>query len=69
MGTVDKEKRAMTTIQVEKAIALELQTLGRWGDTYSTIIRRLLNGSRGDPHEDRREARDESTWDGHRQEG
>lgn len=59
MGTVKKEKKAMTTIQVERSIAAQLQGLGKWGDTYSTIIRRLLNGNKGDAHEDRGDARDE----------
>ena len=62
MGTVSKEKKPMTTIQVEKAVALELQSLGRWGETYSMIIRRLLNGSKGEPDEDRG---DESTGNRH----
>ena len=59
MGTVKKEKEAMTTIQVKRSVAAQLQGLGKWGDTYSTIIERLLNGSKGDAHEDRGITRDE----------
>ena len=63
MGTVKKEKEAMTTIQVKRSVAAQLQGLGKWGDTYSTIIERLLNGSKGDAHEDRGVAGDEHTGD------
>ena len=63
MGTVKKKKEAMTTIQVKRSIAAQLQSLGKWGDTYSTIIERLLDGSKGDAHEDRRAARDEPVGD------
>lgn len=50
MGTVKKEKEPMTTIQVTKSIAAQLQSLGRWGDTYSLIIGHLLNGNKGELH-------------------
>lgn len=46
MATVGKSKKEMTTIQVEKSIAKRLQDLAKWGDTYSAVIKRLLNGNR-----------------------
>lgn len=59
----------LTTIQVTRATAKELQSLGRWGDTYDAIIRRLLNGQKpageGEPDEDRGDKTDESTGNGH----
>ena len=61
MGTVKDKKEPMTTIQVTKSIAAQLQSLGKWGDTYSLIIERLLNGSKGAPYEDRGAEGNEST--------
>jgi len=49
----NKEKKAMTTIWIEKDLAAELRQLGTMDDNYSTVIRRLLNGRKGDLHEDR----------------
>lgn len=69
MGNVVTNKEPMTTIQVTRSIAAQLQSLGKWGDTYSTIIRRLLDGRKGDPHEDRGEKTDESTGASHHQRG
>jgi len=73
MGTVKGEKEPMTTIQVRKSIAAQLQSLGKWGDTYSSIIERLLNGinpgRKGEPHEDRGVKTNESTRNGYQQAG
>lgn len=44
-----KPKKAMTTIWIEKDLTLELRKLGGMDDTYSTVIRRLLN-QKGDTH-------------------
>ena len=61
MGNIKKSKEPMTTIQVTKSVATKLQSLGRWGDTYSLIIECLLNGSKGAPYEDRGAKSNEST--------
>lgn len=57
MTAIKKGKESMTTIQVTRAVAAQLQSLGRWGDTYSTIIERLLDrgnpGKKGAPDEKR----------------
>jgi len=46
---VDKKQREnMTTIWVEKEVVEMLKDLGRMGDTYSAVIRRLVNGSKPD---------------------
>ncbi len=49
-----QDRKEVTTIQVEKDLAETLRSLGRMGDTYSTVIRRLLNGKdpirKGEPH-------------------
>jgi len=58
-----KEKKAMTTIWIERDLAQELRKLGTMDDNYSTVIRRLLNGSKGDADDNRGAARDESTGD------
>ena len=60
-----KEKKAMTTIWIEKDLAQELRKLGTMDDNYTTVIRRLLNGSKGDPHEDRGDKTDEPTRNRH----
>lgn len=68
-----KEKKAMTTIWIEKNLAEELKLLGTMNDTYTTVIRRLLNGinpgRKGEPHEDRGVKTNESTGNGHQQAG
>ena len=62
MGTVKKSKEEVTTIQVSKSLARKLQTLAKeWGDTYDTIIWRLLNENKGDAHEDRGDKGNEPT--------
>jgi len=53
----------ITSIQISRYVKERLQALGRMHDTYSTIIERLLDGSKGDAHEDRRAARDEPVGD------
>ena len=51
---VRKAEEEMTTLQVTKRLAKELQGLSKgWRDTYEAIIWRLLNGSKGEPHGDR----------------
>ena len=54
---VPSKREGMTTIWVERELAEELKSHGKMGDTYSTVIRRLLSGSnpagKGEPHEDR----------------
>ena len=76
IGTIEmeqKSKRIMTTIPVQKSTARAIVALGKMGDTYDSVILRLLNGSNpgreGETHEDRGDARDESTGVGHHQEG
>lgn len=68
-----KEKKRMITIQIEAELAELLKDCGRMGDTYSVVIRRLLNGQKpavkGDPHEDKGDKTDESTGNGHQQTG
>jgi len=55
---VDKKTREdMTTIWVEKEVAEMLKDLGRMGDTYSAVIRRLLDGRK--PEEKERPQGDE----------
>lgn len=44
-----KPKKDMTTIWVEKDVALDLRKIGSMDDTYSTVIRRLLD-HKGGPH-------------------
>jgi len=65
MDNVDKRESNMTTISVKKSTAKTLQSLGKWGDTYDSVILRLLDGSNpgreGEAHEDRGAARDEPT--------
>jgi len=58
-----KPKKDMTTIWVEKNLALELRKLGGMDDTYSTVIRRLLD-HKGGPHG---EGEHEPAGDGHNQ--
>jgi len=41
---VAKDKKAMTTIWVERGLAQELRKMGNMDDTYTTVIRRLLDG-------------------------
>jgi len=63
-----KEKKDMTTIGVQKSTAKRLQGLWReWDDTYDSVILRLINGSKGNPHEDRGDGDNESTGVGHKQ--
>ncbi len=45
METKETTKEAMTTISVKKSTAKKLQCLGKWGDTYDTVIEALLNGN------------------------
>lgn len=56
MDTVTKDKKEMTTIQIEKDVAKKLQELASWGETYNAVILRLLNGSKpeekGEPRGD-----------------
>ena len=59
MVGIDKSQKS--SIQLSKALIAKLGALGKKGDTYEVIIWRLLNGSRGDPHEDRGDKTDEST--------
>lgn len=67
MGT--KEKKDMTSIQVQRSTVKQLQNLwAEWNDTYDAVILRLLNGVKGDPHEDMG-GRDESAGVGPHQEG
>lgn len=49
-----KRRKNMTTISVEKEVAEMLKDLGRMGDTYSAVIRRLVNGSKPDEKEEPR---------------
>ena len=60
-----RDKKEVTTIQVEKDLAETLKGLGRMGDTYSTVIRRLLNGNKGDAYDNRGVTRDEPVGDRH----
>lgn len=73
MVDISKAQKGMTTISVKKATALKLQGLASWGETYDTVILRLLNGSNpgreGETHEDRGDARDEFDGVGHHQDG
>ncbi|MDP2729154.1 MAG: hypothetical protein Q8O55_01570 [Dehalococcoidales bacterium] len=45
------DRKDMTTIWVEKSLAKKLRQLGTMDDTYSTVIRRLMNGSKPDEKE------------------
>jgi len=58
-----KEKKDLTTIQIEKDLAKELRQLGTMDDNYSTVIWRLLNGRKGDAHDNRGVGRDEPAGD------
>uniref|UniRef100_A0A6M3MBD2 Uncharacterized protein n=1 Tax=viral metagenome TaxID=1070528 RepID=A0A6M3MBD2_9ZZZZ len=49
VGPRKKPKKDMTTIWVERDVALELRKLGGMDDTYSTVIRHLLD-NKGGPH-------------------
>ena len=60
-----KEKKVMTTIWVERDLVEELKQLGTMGDNYSTVIRRLLNGNKGDVYDNRGVTRDEPVGDRH----
>lgn len=40
--TVRKSKDGMTTIQIQKSTAMQLQMLGHMGETYDAVIRRLV---------------------------
>ena len=55
------EKSQKSSIQVSKALIARLGALGKKGDTYEVIIWRLLNKSKGDPHEDRGDKGNEPT--------
>lgn len=47
MANITKDKKDMTTIQIEKDVAKKLQKLFiEWGDTYNAVILRLLDGKR-----------------------
>ena len=45
-----KKKKTMITISIEKEVAELLEGQGHMHDTYSTVIRRLIE-SNGKPHE------------------
>ena len=45
-----KEKKKMITISIEQEVAELLKESGHMHDTYSTVIRRLIE-SNGKPHE------------------
>jgi len=53
------KRQNMTTIWVEKDLVEQLKKLGKMGDTYSAVIRRLLDGNKpegeGKPHGDRKD--------------
>ena len=55
-----KARKDMTTIWVEKRLVEELRTLGRMGDSFTAVIRRLIDGrkpeDKGGPHGDRHES-------------
>ena len=55
------EKSQKSSIQLSKALIARLGALGKKGDTYEVIIWRLLNRSKGDPHEDRGDKGNEPT--------
>ena len=55
------EKSQKSSIQLSKALIARLGALGKKGDTYEVIIWRLLNKSKGDPHEDRGDKGNEPT--------
>jgi len=61
---VKKDKKEVTTIQVEKELVETLRSLGHMGDTYSMVIRRLLNNHKGDAHDNRGDT-DEPVGDRH----
>ena len=65
-----KNRKDMTTIWVEKEVVGMLRNLGRMGDTYSTVIRHLVNGRRPDRGEpdDKGDERDEPAGGGPHQE-
>lgn len=46
-----KPRKDMTTIWVEKEVVEMLKDLGRIGDTYSVVIRRLVDGRKPDEKE------------------
>jgi hypothetical protein len=52
LGDLQVVQTDMLTIQVTKSTAKQLQGLAGWGETYDTVIRRLLNGAKGEPHGD-----------------
>lgn len=64
-----KTRKRMITIQVEAELAEMLKDRGRMGDTYSVVIRRLLNGSKGDADENRGVTRDEPAGDSDQKKG
>ena len=45
VGRRKKEKKPVTTIQVEVELVEQLEELGRMHDNYSDVIRRLLSGN------------------------
>ena len=59
MANIDKSQKS--SIQLSKALIARLGALGKKGDTYEVIIWRLLNKSKGDPHEDRGDKGNEPT--------
>lgn len=67
MGIIEKKEKS--SIQLSKALIARLGALGKKGDTYEVIIWRLLNGSKGEPHEEKGDGRDESVGVGPHQEG
>ena len=69
LGDIRVINSQMTSIQITRSVAMQLQSLGKMHDTYDDILRRLLNGSKGEPDENWRVDRDESTRVGHHQEG
>ncbi len=52
-------REAMTTIWIEKDLVDQLKERGHMGDTYSTVIRRLLTGNGKKPDERGITGRDE----------
>ena len=45
VGRKKKEKKPVTTIQVEVELVEQLEELGHMHDNYSDVIRRLLSGN------------------------
>jgi len=69
LGDIKVVNSQRTSIQITKDLAVRLQSLGKMGDTYDEVLRRLLERNKGEAHEDRGDARDEFDGVGHHQEG